>query len=103
MELLSLARNSDQQGREIAAILRAVRVAEHDRLVISLPPQVFAILGEVEHAGQDGRSMLQIVDGLEQRNDGEARGRVSGGLPDRAPSVATARGRSARRSAHASC
>ncbi len=51
--------------REVAAVLVAVRVPDHHRLLPARPREVLAVEGKAEEVVQDARGGVQIVQGLE--------------------------------------
>ena len=62
-------------GREVAAVLVAVGVADHHHLLAAARRQVGAVGLQREELGQDARRRVEIVERLEERRDLEARRR----------------------------
>src|SRR4029078_6577375 len=65
---------------EIAAVLVAVRVAQHDFLHTAAALQHATVFGYGEQRFHDGAAAAQISDRLEQRNDVEGKARRRAGL-----------------------
>ncbi len=58
-------------GGEVAAVLVAVGVAEHDLLVVAAGLEVAAVGLEIEHLVEDAGGGLEVAEGLEERRDVE--------------------------------
>lgn len=58
-------------GSEVAAVLGAVGIADHDDLFSILGLQVFGVDRTFEDVGQDGGCGLEVVDFFEEGGDAE--------------------------------
>jgi hypothetical protein len=61
-------------GRKVSAVLRAVRVADHDDLRRSLAAKVGVVGGIPQHPLENLRRLPQVLYGFKERNDAERAG-----------------------------
>ena len=56
-------------GGQVAAVLVAIGIADHDHLLVAARAEVAAVDVQAKELGQDARGGLQVIDRLKQRHD----------------------------------